>query len=312
MDLLKVRDAIVEVFLTPAALDAWVVAHVANVPAGAVRLASVIFAATNGAITPVASTQSGIPPVHPVRDWFVTKRPFANRHTLRDALDTFAGAQDGSDSVLVIEGEKYSGKSYGVRLARRVAPNGAFIDVDPAEWDAVPMTVADVAAILTGTTDQPPRVDLTKEDEAVPKLLATVKQRLKGSGTWIIVDNFNRANLTRAAATLLLKVADAIEAGSLPGVRLILADIDRSKLSRPLKQRSRRDRADLPDRNAVREWCDTLATHMGKDIDASLNQMVDDVFAGLTDPPPREVLVELLEERLSDAYARIARAPARR
>src|SRR5258708_39106067 len=103
MDLLKVRDAIVEVFLTPAALDAWVGADVANVnvnnifapgsmfnkraydlleradaqgriaetlqaladppPRGAVPRACVLFAATKASSPPLTAPQTRIPPV---------------------------------------------------------------------------------------------------------------------------------------------------------------------------------------------------------------------------------------------------------
>lgn len=276
-------------------------------PVGGTQLASMIYLASDGVVRSRASMQMGIPPIAPVKDWFVTKRPFVNRKEFRDALETLDVAQDGSDSVLLIDGDRSSGKSFGIRFAKRVAPPG-FIEVDPAEWGTVKMTAADVAAILTTTLDDPPKIDLTKEDEAVPRLFELVKQKLKGTGAWVIADHCQRGNLTRAAESLLLKLSSAIEGGSLPGVRMIMADVDREKLSPTLKKNSRYDRAALPSREHVRLWCESLSAHIGKPCTAVvLDEIVNDVFKGLADPPAIESLVEIIEDRLSEAFARISR-----
>ena len=99
-----------------------------------------------------------------------------------------------------------------------------------------------------------PSFDLTKEDSAVRAVLMWLTAKLKGTKTWVIIDHCNRPVLTRPAADLLVELAGNIESGFLPGVKLILADIDRAKLPGALPYRSHHDRAVLPDEAAVRQW----------------------------------------------------------
>jgi hypothetical protein len=260
-----------------------------NPPNGSSVLPNVIYAATHGEVEPAVNARTGIKPIDPHDDWFVTQRPFANRKKLRDVLKVFDQAQPGADSVLVIDGERFTGKSFSIRFAVKCAPQDRFVIVDIADWGDTPMNAKDLARAIGGSkgrarpSEDFPSFDLTKEDEAVPRLLMWVTETLMGTKSWVIIDHCNRPILTRAAGALLAKLAGKIESGFLPGVKLILADIDRTKLPGALPHGSRYDRAALPDETAVRHWCESFATHLNKTVTAvQLSDFVDEVFAGIT------------------------------
>lgn len=347
MDFAKLHAAIVEEFQTIAAVDDWVALHVAgliddiligktlservtsllqwmeaqsqttkvlqaladNPPNESRRLPALINRLTNGDVKPTASIASGIPPVDPHRDWFVTGRPFVNRETLRTALETFDNAAAGANSVLVIEGDERTGKTHGIRLATWCAPQTRFSPVDmKAIWGTADIGVAELAQAISPSAAEFPHVDPTKEDAAVPPLLIWLRNKLKGTRQWIIVDHCNRLNLSSAAETLLFKLAGLIEQGSLPGVRLILADVQRSRLPDSLKTNCRYDRAELPDRTAVKKWCQTLAKHVGKTLDdQALAKHLDTVFA--VDPATNTpVSMTEFEQRLQSVFVDIQAA----
>jgi hypothetical protein len=292
-------------------------------PNGSRELPNLIFMATHGDVQAAGNTRTGIKPIDPHDDWFVTQRPFANRRKLRDDLRAFDQAAPGADSVLVIEGDRFTGKSYSIRFAVQCAPQSRFVVVDIGEWGETPMTAKDLAHAIDGYKDRQdfPSFDITKEDEAVPRLLTWLTGKLKGTKSWVIIDHCNRPALTRAAATLLVKLASNIESGFLPGVKLILADIERAKLPGALPHRSRHDRAVLPDETAVRQWCETFATHLNKTVTAQqITDFVSEVFAGIAaqngagagagvaqpeDPLTPDQVAVILEQRLSKVSADI-------
>ena len=187
---LPLRDAIVSEFKTIAAFEAWIALHipdenVANIvrqnvlfderafdfiqwftakgretevlqkladdpPNGSRILPNLIFVATLGGVLAAVNTRTGIKPIDPHDDWFVTQRPFANRKKLRDVLKVLDQSQPGADSVLVIEGERFTGKSYSIRFAVQCAPQERFVVVDIAEWGETPMTAKDLAHAIDG------------------------------------------------------------------------------------------------------------------------------------------------------------------
>jgi hypothetical protein len=275
-------------------------------------LRGVVFVVSRGTIAPCGA--AGAPPVEPHRDWFVTKRPFANRHDLRQALATFDNADPGPDSVLVIEGAKSSGKSYSVRFARQCAPLKRYVPVDVAQFESGQMNVEDLTRALApqGCADDLfPDVDLTKENEAVPRLFTWLKSRLANTNTWLIVDHCDRPSLTEAARGLLIIIARAIEDLSLPGVRLILADIARSKLPDGIRLHCRYDRAVLPNERHVTEWCRDLAAHLGRRCDEAMAaSMAADVFKCVSTIPKEEVPFAI-EQGLARAATRIQEMPRR-
>jgi hypothetical protein len=328
---LPLRDALVREFQTIAAFETWIALHildenVANIvrqngkfderafdfiqwftakgretevlqkladdpPNGSRVLPNLIYMATLGDVQAAVNTRTGIKPIDPHDDWFVTQRPFANRKKLRDVLKVFDQAVPGADSVLVIEGDRFTGKSYSIRFAVQCAPQDRFVVVDIGRWGSKSMTVLNLVQAIDGYkhTDLP-AFDLTKEDSAVGPLLMWLSAKLKGTKTWVIIDHCNRPVLTRAAADLLVALAGDIESGFLPGVKLILADIDRAKLPGALPYKSRHDRAVLPDEVAVGQWCESLATHLNKTVtQQQVSNFVSEVFEGikvLIGPPP--------------------------
>ena len=58
-------------------------------PNGSRVLPNLIFVATLGEVQAAVNTRTGIKPIDPPDDWFVTQRPFANRKRLRDELKVF-------------------------------------------------------------------------------------------------------------------------------------------------------------------------------------------------------------------------------
>ena len=161
----------------------------------------------------------------------------------------------------MIDGDRYSGKSHGIRFTIQCAPQDRFTAVDVVDFGDVVMNAADLAkAIDDGRSADFPAFDPTKEDEAVPRLLIWLTGKLRGSRRWIIVDHCGRANFSRPALILLTKLAGVIERGVLPGVRLVVAEIDRAKLPAGAHY----DRAALPSEDAVGLWCETLGAHIGK------------------------------------------------
>jgi hypothetical protein len=287
MDLLfdqKVADFIL--WFTSRGRESEVLQKLADEPPNGSRgLPIFIFVATLGAVKPTVSAQTGINPVNPYDDWFVLQRPFANRQKLRDDLRAFDKAPAGADSVLVIEGDRFSGKSYSVQFAIQCAPQERYVPIDIAEWGETPMNAEDLAKAIGGYTQGAdfPSFDITKEDEAVPRLLQWLIQRLKGTKTWVIVDHCNRPALTRAASTLLARFAGSIEKGFLSNVKLIVADIDRTKLPGVLPHRSRHDRAVLPNEEAVGKWCESLAAHLNKTLtEEQLSKFINEAFDGIS------------------------------
>jgi hypothetical protein len=342
--LILLRDNIVTEFADPDRLQSWVATHILNEnvhnilvvgdllneqafallkwaqarsrldeilqmladdpPFGSRRLPDLIYFVSNGAIQPVAARRNGIPPVTPTEDWFVTRRPFANRTDLRRLLDALGQAAPGPDSVLVIDGDRFSGKSHGIRFAIQCAPQDRFTPIDVADFGTVVMNAMDLTmAIDNGRNSEFPAFDPTKEDEAVPRLLFWLTGKLKGSQQWIIIDHCSRANLSQPAGTLLTKLTGVIERGALPGVRMVIADIDRSKLPGALAWSNNYDRAVLPDQTAVENWCQTLGAHIGKALTPlQIAGYRNAVFNGITPATTPEQRALLLETGLSKVF----------
>jgi hypothetical protein len=268
-------------------------------PGGSLTIRSAIFRLTDGDVRP-RGTQ--MPPVAPCDDWFVTQRPFVNRKHFRSLLGTLDVAGPGGDSILVIEGSKASGKTHSVRFAKQCAAHRK-IAVDVKDWTGNLMSAGELAAAIY-PFESVPAYDPTKEDAAVPRLMTWLLGKLNdGQPTWVLLDHCTLPNLSQGATALLALFSSKIEAGDLPQVRLIIADIDRKYLPKGLQ---RVDVADLPQRVDVQHWCETLADHLGKAYQpADIVGYVDSVFAGLPAAPAPELLTGVLETRLADVYKKI-------
>ena len=265
-----------------------------------------IFYASDGAIRRTGSRGA---PVLAVDDWFVTQRPIADRDPLRTALRTLATAQNGADSVLVIAGEKRTGKSHGIRLAASSAPPNQHARVDTLDWTATQIYAWDLAGAI-----YPPGLvelenltfDPTKEDSKVPWLLTWLKGKLAGKQTWILLDHCNRPNLTKAAESLIYQLINWVDEGKLPNVRLIVADVDQDRLPRAFMKRGRWDIAGLPDREAVGTWITSLAKHLGKPCDeVKCREYLDEVFEGTEAVPESGALADVIESRLTDVFRKL-------
>jgi hypothetical protein len=278
-----------------------------NPPNASAKLQSILNFLTRGQIRP---SLSELPPVLPHERLMVTSRPFANRFPLRDKLQRLAAAGPGADSVLIIEGKQRSGKSYGVRLALQCGPPTSR-EVDFGTWGSDQVFVWDLAQAIYPQASHElnaRKFDPTKEDAEVPWLFNWLSGKLHpGPPTWILLDHCNRATISRASGALLFKLAQAVERGALPEVRLVLADIAPTSLPAELhKNKNRWDTAGLPDRAAVLDWCKKVAAglqalgRLAKPCTPEqIDSWVESVFAPTADG---ETFVDVLEPRLRDVY----------
>jgi|EndMetStandDraft_5_1072996.scaffolds.fasta_scaffold02137_5 hypothetical protein len=289
-------------------------------PNGSPELPNLIYFVTNAEVEPAANKRTGIKPIDPHDDFFVTQRPFANRRNLRDVLKMFDQAQPGADSVLVIDGDRYTGKSYSIRFAAQCAPKDRAVVVDIGRWKSRPLNVKELATwILDYKHQDAPSFDETKEDSAVGPMLTWLTAKLKGTKAWVIIDHCNRSVLTRPAADLIVELAGSIENGLLPGVKLILADIERANLPGVLPYRSHHDRAVLPNEEAVQQWVEALATHLEKTVTKQqVSDFVNGAFdgikvvitpaggaVGIGNEPTIDQAAMMLEQRLYKIYDNI-------
>jgi hypothetical protein len=244
----------------------------------------VIVAYTRKQIKPRQLTNHGLPPVSPDKSWFAASRPFVNRDALRGHLKDLEHS-GGAEAVLVIDGDTRSGKSFAVSLALgfEVARNSpAPLDIDEFARVGAQLNAREFAVLIAGDDVGSPSYDHTKEDEAVPRLLYWLTGKLKGQDRWIIIDHCNRRVLTQGARTLLRDLAGRIRGGTLPDVRLILVDFDLNELPIDWRDMVRHDRAQLPDKRCVAEWCERLATAANRQHAAhDPPKWADEIFSGL-------------------------------
>lgn len=252
-------------------------------PHGNQTLTQTIYGLTVGKIKAQSQTAYGLPKVAPHLSWFAADRPFVNRTELRDHLADLDASSPGAKCILVIDGEDRSGKSFAVSLAVSCqAPERRLptIDVDDFAKVGAILDARELACQIAGDEEGCPAYDPTKEDEAVPRLILWLTKRLKTKQLWIIFDHLNRKSLTSAALSVLRGLTERIRMGELPNVRLILVDFDRNQFPQEWRDDVRHDRAVLPDRDRVEEWCKQIATaakrkHSKKEVE----QWVNDVFS---------------------------------
>ena len=255
-------------------------------PNGAADLPWIIFALTSGDITVRAKTSNGLPVVPPHQSWLAADRPFVNRKELRKHLEDLATSPPGARCILVIEGEARSGKSFAVSLARGCqAPENLSPTIDMKQYatHGTQVDSRELAVTIVGDESGCPSYDKTKDDEAVPRLLQWMSNRLKTRKLWVIIDHWNRGkSLTQGAISLLKEFAEVLRNGALPNVRLILVDFDRNDLPIAWRNNVRHDRAVLPDACMVHEWCVQLATAAKRKHSKQLaKKWAGDVFSNL-------------------------------
>lgn len=250
-----------------------------------VELPPIIFGLTSGKIKVQAKFKDDLPIVPPHMGWLAADNPFVNRNELRNHLAGFANSQPGAKCILIVDGEDRSGKSLGVAFAigcqvpENVLPT---IDLDEFARVGAMVDARELAILIAGDPNGCPSYDPTKESEAVPRLIIWLTKMLKPQHLWIILDHCNRKAVTEGARSLINQLAERIRRGELPGIRLILVDFDRNELPREWKEDVRYDRAVLPDRERVRNWCARLASAgRRKYTNEEAEQWVNEVFAPL-------------------------------
>jgi hypothetical protein len=245
-------------------------------------LPAIVNALSVGAIRARAPAAGGAA-LLPHQSLLVADRPFVNRVSLRQQLQAMAKALPGARRILVIEGEERSGKSFAVSLAfgcqgQPKAPMP--IDINDFAASATSVDARKLAELVVGDANGAPPYDPTKEDEAVPHLVAWVGNRLSAQERWVLVDHCNRAVLTRGARSLLVALATKVQSGYLPTVRLVLVDFDRNDLPAQWRLNVLHDRAALPDESHVAEWCRQFAAvQRRKHAEAQPAQWARNVFS---------------------------------
>jgi hypothetical protein len=238
-----------------------------------------IYAITKGAITP-RQAGDGLPDVPSHLRWFVFKRPFVDRTHLRSQLQELAHSEGGPESILVIEGDRRTGKSLAVSLALGVKNESVFrrrINIDAFGNSDAGINARGLAVAITGTDQACPAFDITKEAEAVGGLIQWIKEILNKetvnevtrlqTDRWILIDHCDRKFMTRAARDLLKQFAEELQAGAMQGVRLILADFSPNEFPEAWRSQVRHDQAELPTERQVEDWGRDLATKTNKVFD---------------------------------------------
>lgn len=254
-------------------------------PNNNVELSLIIFALTNGKIKARAGIKDELPVVPLHKRWVAADHPFVNRDNLRNHLADLDISKPGPKCILIIEGEDRSGKSLGLSFAIGCqAPENVLPTIDFDEFARVGAMVdaRELSILIIGDDNLCPPYDPTKEIEAVPRLTVWLTRRLKPQHLWIIIDHCNRKAITEGARLLLKQLAERIKRAELPNIRLILTDFDRNELPWDWRNDVRHDRAVLPDKERVKEWCTQLATagrrrHTNKEAE----QWVKEVFTPL-------------------------------
>lgn len=249
-------------------------------PETAPDLPAIVYAFSVGEIRPRVAPGS---PQLPHQSLLVFDRPFVNRLSLRQHLQAMAQAAAGARRILVIEGDERSGKSFAMALARSCQDQpGAPMPVDINDFAARAASVdaRSLAELIVGDAEGAPPYDPTKEDEAVPRLLVWMGNRLRKQDRWVFIDHCNRAVLTRGARSLLVDLAAKVQSGFLHTVRLVLVDFDRNELPAQWRLNVLHDRAALPEESHVAEWCRQFAAvQRRKHAEAEPTQWAHSVFA---------------------------------
>ncbi len=273
-------------------------------------ITAIIYGITLGKIKKQRKNLYGVPSVPPQQNWFAADRPFVNRNPLRDHLAQLRDSPPGAKCIFVIDGDDRTGKSFSVSLATACSPPDSIlptIDIDNFARYSAMLDARELACLIAGNEEGCPSYDPTKESEAVPRLMYWLNKILKPKNLWIIIDHCNRKALTDGARSLLKELSERIRNGELPHIRLILVDFDRNELPQEWRDDVRYDRAILPDRDHVKEWCLRLATVTKRDhTDKELDKWASEVFDKLDEYDPEDgTWHKELERRLRHTFNQI-------
>lgn len=275
-------------------------------PGGDVRLPAVIEVLTGRRVIPKGN--NWLPDREPHESLFAANRPFVNRRPLRDRLDRLRKTSTGSECIMVIDGEDRSGKSFSLCLARSCQdPKSRLptIDMEGYARSGEMVDAGKLAGEIAG--EEWSQYDPTKENASIYSLVQWLSGKLLTKPIWIIIDHCNRKVVTQGARSLLKELALKIGTGDLPGTRLILVDFNPEELPDEVRDDVLHDRAVLPDRDTVRDWCSALATAANrKHAPEEVQQWVSEVFQDLDQHPSEDgTWHREFQRRLKQAVERI-------
>jgi hypothetical protein len=246
------------------------------------------------------------PPAAGSRPCFVGGRRFIDRELLWPEIESFANSGAGNQRVLLIDGERGTGKSHSKLLIREWARvRGRYIEVDfaerssPAEAPVAELTapiVKRLELVLARKFD-----DLAQEARDIQYLGETLVAALEQAERqaddrgdnepwWLLVDGLNLVRVSDEIVGLIMRLVLAIDKYQLQNLWLVLIGLEPVRLTGDLPTLVRRNSSNFPDLNHVKSWlCQLGANRQPKLEDDPALQPILDKLRGLVGPSaPRD------------------------
>jgi Effector-associated domain 1 len=155
-------------------------------------------------------------------------RPFIDRVELRRLLRQFT--EQDAERVLVVTGEKRTGKSYSWHLIRHIGFSVTGVEpfrIDLGDWVGPPMGPYDVmesVAMRLALDGMPPRESLAQEDAQAWKLRVWFLGQMRRLEVpcWLVLDGLDRAPLTESARRLIIAIVEATKNNEAGRLRIAL------------------------------------------------------------------------------------------
>ncbi|MGQ4513007.1 effector-associated domain EAD1-containing protein [Streptomyces sp. DW26H14] len=184
----------------------------------------------------------------PIRSYLFDEggsRVLLDRNELRECLREFVAGQ----RVLIITGDRRSGKSHSWHLIRHVARHhGAeAYRIDFGLWEGSQMEPGELMALLAGEMGLGEICDVepdASDNFRVLKYLSWFKGQVRGGPQrWLVFDGLDTATITEAALRLVESIAVMADSGEAnEKARVVLIDYPRSRLPGEVDDRALRER----------------------------------------------------------------------
>jgi hypothetical protein len=235
------------------------------------------------------------------------RRPFIDRVELRRYLP--AMLEPDGPRVLVVNGPRYSGRSYSWHLIAHVSEACGEYDayrIDIKEWEGTQLTPVDLMREIASQLGWPtPEVDFTaQEDTQARTLLSWFKPKMRDERRrrWLVFDSLDADRATDAALRLIDNIASAAERHEAGDLRVVLlaygrslpGDVDPFILREPLRL------IGVPE---IRAFFESVAIETGRPAEAAA---LDELVATLlgTPPPPLPLLLGDVAPRAAELARR--------